>query len=140
MSTIRPVVLAAVLAAFGSSAIAQELVYTPRNPTFGGDPFNSAHLLSTAAVHRPDPPSENLFDDNELSQAELFAKQLESRILTELAQQITEAIFGESPQDSGVYSFDTTTVAFETLLDGTIRVAITDNASGGTTVIDIPSP
>ena len=34
--------------ALAGSAAAQELVYTPVNPSFGGNPFNSAHLLGTA--------------------------------------------------------------------------------------------
>lgn len=34
--------------AFGAAAQAQDIVYEPVNPSFGGNPFNSAHLLGIA--------------------------------------------------------------------------------------------
>jgi len=37
-----------VVVAGGSPAAAQDLVYTPISPTFGGNSFNSAHLLGIA--------------------------------------------------------------------------------------------
>lgn len=71
MSVRKPLLLAAVLAAAVSaagSAPASELVYTPRNPSFGGNPFNSDHLIGTAqAQNKYLSPSEKLLrQSNEL--------------------------------------------------------------------------
>lgn len=124
-----------------NAAAAQELVYTPVNPSFGGNSFNSSHLLSIAETDRPDPPSSadsDPFDDG-LSQADLFVRQLESRILSRLSADITDAIFGEDAEPDGEFVFDETTIAFNTLLDGTVVIAIEDAASGGVTTIEVPS-
>ncbi|MDP5335563.1 MAG: curli assembly protein CsgF, partial [Paracoccaceae bacterium] len=40
------------LLALGQGAMAQDLVYTPINPSFGGSPLNSSHLLSIANAQR----------------------------------------------------------------------------------------
>ena len=83
------------LIAIASYANAQDLVYTPVNPSFGGSPFNSAHLLAIAEIDRPAEPEDDidfLFDSG-LSQAEQFTRQLESRILSQLSFDIVDKIF-----------------------------------------------
>jgi len=128
------------LAFIAGSASSQDLVYQPINPSFGGDPFNSAHLLGIANIDRPDPPaSEDPFSDSfEDTQADFFVRQLESRILSRLSADITDAIFGPDADPSGTFAFDDTTIAFETLLDGTVLIQITDTVNGGTTEIEVP--
>lgn len=132
-------ILSAVLC--GTSIHAQELVYTPLNPSFGGNSFNSSHLLSIAEIDRPDPPQEAGADpfDQGLSQADLFVRQLESRILSRLSADITDAIFGPEAEPSGEFSFDDTTIGFNTLLDGTVVIAIEDTTTGGLTTIEVPA-
>src|SRR3546814_2637402 len=45
---LAPIILGvAIIGPFGP-ATAQDIVYTPSNPSFGGNPFNSAHLLGVA--------------------------------------------------------------------------------------------
>src|SRR6056297_2034501 len=110
-------------------ARSQDLVYTPVNPSFGGTPFNSAHLLAIAGFDRPDPPSSQdpFSASGRDSQADAFVRRLESRILSQLSADITDAIFGPDADPSGVFQFDDTTIAFETLLDGAILIEISDN-------------
>src|SRR3546814_16251336 len=78
------------------TASAQDMVYTPINPSFGGNPFNSSHLIGIANA-------QNNFKDTKSttsnSQADIFARQLQSRLLSALSSQITDAIFGENPQE-----------------------------------------
>jgi curli production assembly/transport component CsgF len=77
---------------FGSygTAAAQDIVYAPVNPSFGGNPFNSAHLLGIANA-------QNDFRDPKAaasgSQADIFSRQLQSRLLSALWSQIVDAIF-----------------------------------------------
>jgi len=123
-------------------AFAAPLIYTPVNPSFGGDPLNSSHLLSLASAQR----SATAWDADSssgsgssgsgsttgTSSAELFVSQLQGRLLSALASQVTEAIFGDNPQDSGTVTFGDTVVSFERTLDAIILTI--DDATGSTTI------
>lgn len=130
----------------GQIAVAQDLVYTPINPSFGGSPLNSSHLLSTANAQRT-ATARDANDDEALggsaldtpgtSNADLFVRQLEGRLLSALAGQVTDAIFGDNPQDGGLVTFGTTTVEFQRTLDS-IRLVIIDSLDGTVTEIIVP--
>lgn len=132
------------LAATVIPATAGPLVYTPINPSFGGNPLNSAHLMGLASAQRTATASDA--DDGNggggdpggtpgSSDADLFVRQLQGRLLSALASQVTEAIFGENPQNSGTVQFGDTTVTFNRTLDS-IELTIVDPT--GTTVIVVP--
>lgn|SRR5690554_3539412 len=142
----RPIALAVAVPLGAPAAMAQDLVYTPINPSFGGSPLNSSHLLATANAQR----SATARDANSgsslggsspttpgNSNADLFVRQLEGRLLSALAGQVTDAIFGLNPQENGLVTFGTTTVAFERTLDS-IRLLITDALDGTVTEIIVP--
>ena len=117
-------------------ASAQDLTYTPINPTFGGNPFNSSHLLGIANA-------QNKFTDpnsvtSNSSQADIFARQLESRLLSALSSQIVDAIFGADPQQHGTITFGGQTIEFDRSLDD-VTLNITDDTSGEVTTIVIPT-
>ena len=118
-----------------STAFAQEFVYTPNNPSFGGNPFNSPHLLGVANAQNgfeaPEDP-----EDVE-TQSEIFLRQLESRLFAGLASQVTDAIFGENPQDSGQIVFGDQEISFVRGLDS-ITLTIFDAVTGTTTQIVLP--
>ena len=118
-----------------SPASAQELVYTPINPSFGGDSFNSSHLLGIANAQNDykDPRAV----DAGSSQSDLFLRQLQSRLLSALASQVSDAIFGENPQDSGRIVFGDQIIEFTRGLES-VRIIITDTLTGGVTEIEIP--
>ena len=77
--------------------------------SFGGNPFNSAHLLGIANA-------QNDYKDPKAtansSQADIFARQLQSRLLSALSSQIVDAIFGANPQDSGTITFGGQAISF----------------------------
>jgi len=117
------------------TACAQQLVYTPINPAFGGNPFNATQLEADASAqnqYKLGGSTKNLTD------AQLFAQQLQSELLAGLANQVAQAIFGPNAQPSGTFSFGGETVTFVRTL-GEITVNITD-AAGATTVITLPTP
>ncbi|TRO95613.1 hypothetical protein FKB34_07830 [Glycocaulis profundi] len=119
----------------GAASAAQDLVYEPVNPNFGGNPFNSAHLLATAeAQNRYTRPGTTGLGT---SQADLFVRQLQSRLLSGLSAQIADAIFGENPQESGTLVFGNQTITFQRGLDS-ITLTIFDSDTGETTTIVIP--
>ena len=63
------------------------------------------------------------------SDADLFARQLQSRLLSALSSQITDAIFGANPQERGTITFGGQTISFVRTLES-VQLAITNNDSG----------
>lgn len=132
-----------------SGAYSGDLVYTPINPSFGGSPLNSSHLLGIASAQRTATARSDKSGSDSgsgstpgatpgSSDAELFVRQLQGRLLSALASQVTNAIFptDNSPgQDQGQVKFGDTTIEFTRTLDS-IRLVIQD--SNGTTEIVVP--
>lgn len=116
-------------------AFAQDLTYEPINPSFGGNPFNSSHLLGIANAQNDyrDPRSTTTN-----SQADIFARQLQSRLLSALSSQIVDAIFGENPQERGIIRFGGQTIEFVRGLDE-VTLTITNDETGEVTTIVIPT-
>jgi len=114
---------------------AQDLTYQPYSPTFGGNPFNSNHILGTANAQNDyrDPRS-----TASNSQADIFARQLQSRLLSALSSQLVDAIFGENPQERGTFSFGGQTISFVRGLDE-VTITIFTEATGETTTIVVPT-
>jgi curli production assembly/transport component CsgF len=126
--------LAAACCALAGASAAQDLVYTPVNPSFGGNPFNSAHLLGLATA-------QNDYQDPRRAatstQADAFSRQLQSRLLSALASQVTDAIFGDNPQERGRITFGGQTIEFVRGLESVV-LTIT-NADGSVTTIEVPT-
>lgn len=125
------IVVAAVGTLALSSASAQDLVYEPINPSFGGNPFNSSHLLAIANAQNDYEP-----DEEEDSDVDRFVRSLQSRLLSSLSAQVAEAIFGEDASESGRIVFGDQIIEFERTLDG-ITLTITEG-DGSVTVVTVP--
>jgi curli production assembly/transport component CsgF len=121
--------------AFAAPIAAQDITYQPIDPTFGGNPFNSAHLLGIANAQNdykdPDAKTTN-------TQADIFARQLQSRLLSALSSQIVDAIFGDNPQERGTISFGGQTIEFVRGLTE-VTLTITDDDTGEVTTIVVPT-
>ena len=119
------------------------------NPSFGGNPGNSGHLLSIANAQRRatarDANAGNSGSggggggttDGRDTRADLFVRQLEGRLLSALSAQVTEAIFGDTPQDQGTVEFGDTTITFNRTPEA-ITLDIIDAVNGTTTTITVP--
>lgn len=132
----RNVALGAILlACAGTPAMAQDITYQPVDPSFGGNPFNSAHLLGIANA-------QNKYKDpnaaSSSSQADIFARQLQSRLLSALSSQITDAIFGDNPQQHGTITFGGQTIVFDRGLED-VTLTITNDDTGEVTTIVVPT-
>ncbi len=137
-----------ILLSLAAPAGAGDLTYTPINPSFGGNALNSAHLLGLANAQRNATARdfEDPLDDIEemddtasagTSDADLFVRQLQSRLFSSLAAQVNDAIFGDDSQDQGTVTFGTTTVEFARTTQE-IRLVITDALDGTVTEIAVP--
>jgi curli production assembly/transport component CsgF len=122
---------------------AGDFIYQPVNPSFGGFPGNSSHLYQGAEIHNAPKrkrdrqekianPAKDPFANDPLSD---FTRTLQSRLLSGLADKITEAIYGANPQGSGTFVVDGTTVSFKTV-GSTIQLVVTDGIR--TTQIALP--
>lgn len=119
-------------------ARAQDLTYTPVNPSFGGNPLNSGHLLSIANAQRPDEEIPPRPPRPQTTTTDRFLSILESRLLSSVAFDVTDSIFGADAQDSGTFQFEDTRVSFSN--DGVdVTIVITDDSTGEVTEIIIPS-
>jgi curli production assembly/transport component CsgF len=147
------IVFGALLAAgFATApAAAADLIYTPVDPSFGGNPLNSSHLLGLANAQRDATASDAKKNNNgtgtgggtgggtSQSDVDLFIQQLQGRLLSALASQVTDAIFpsnGSTAPSSGTIKFGDTTVAYERDLSS---ITLTITAGDGTvTTIVVP--
>lgn len=133
MSAFKAVLWAA-LVACGAPVAAQDLVHRPISPTFGGNPFNSNHILGTANAQNDtrDPRA-----DSTSTEADIFARQLQSRLLSALSSQVVDAIFGDNPQEQGVISFGGQTIEFFRSLSE-VTLIIRNDETGEETRIVVP--
>ena len=103
---------------------ATELVYTPVNPSFGGNPLNGTWLLNNAQA-------QNDYDDPDLkdrtaiagtSALERFSSQLQSRLLGQLLDNISTGNTGSLSTDAFIVN----------VIDdsGALTIEVTDRATG----------
>jgi curli production assembly/transport component CsgF len=136
---LRRIALAgAVVAMMAGPACAGTLIYTPINPTFGGNPLNGSTLFNSAQVQNQHQPSTTTTGSSStsLTQGQIFAQQLTSQLYASLANSITQAIFGANAAPSGTFSFAGTTITYTN--DGT-NVHLTINDGTTTTTITLPA-
>ncbi|PKQ73187.1 curli production assembly protein CsgF [Aeromonas sobria] len=110
---------------------ASELVYRPVNPSFGGNPLNSSHLLGTANAQNDykDPASSS--GSSGTSALDRLTSNLQSRLISQLLADI-----GKDGSQSG--SLVTDDFAINVVdEDGTLVVSITDRVTNQTTMIEV---
>jgi curli production assembly/transport component CsgF len=110
------------------SAFADQLVYKPVNPSFGGSPLNGGYLLDSAKIQNKHVESSASSLGKMQTPAERFIATLQSRLLYQVASNITDSIFGENAQQSGQFQFEGTTISF--VREGpNVRLIINDGLS-----------
>jgi curli production assembly/transport component CsgF len=119
-------------------AQAGTLVYSPTNPTFGGNPLNGSYLFNNAQVQNQftqSPAGGAGPGSGALTPGQIFAQQLTSQLYSSLANKITQAIFGENAQTSGSFSFEGTTITYQRV-GSNINISIND----GQTITNVSVP
>jgi curli production assembly/transport component CsgF len=119
----------------GGIAYGQQLVYTPKNPNFGGNTFNYQWLLSSAEAQnsfREDDP----FRD-EQSELEEFQSSLNRQLLGQLTRSVFNAELGDGLQEGTFNIGNLLLEVFETS-EGLV-VNILDTQTGEQTQIIVPN-
>lgn len=129
----KTVILTAALVLAGTGLVnASPLTYRPINPSFGGNPFNSDHLLQLAEIQRQFENDDDPFSRDPIQD---FTDTLQRRLLSELSRDITDAIFGENAAENGTFTVEGTTISFERVGD---QVLVTISDGDTTTTITLP--
>jgi curli production assembly/transport component CsgF len=130
-------------------AAAGDMVFTPMNPSFGGNVFNAQHLMAMATAQNEykRKAEEDAKRESALQQAarakgtsasDRFVQQLQSRLYASLADQVAGSIFGENAQQQGTLRFDDQEITF--VNNGTeIQLTIVNFSTGESTEIVVPT-
>ncbi|MBD1584133.1 curli assembly protein CsgF [Pseudoalteromonas sp. S16_S37] len=117
---------------------ASELVYTPINPSFGGNPLNASMLMNKAQAQ-----NKHKAHVEPKSYAEKMQESLERAYINRIVREVTDLAFGES-SDENVFGQDSVFVSGDhqirmlTSNADSITIEITNLVSGEVTTIEIP--
>jgi len=127
------VLLAAI---FQVSMLAQDFVYTPTNPAFGGNPYNYNWLLGQAEA-------QNFFEEEEedpFAQEDPlanFQEDLNRQVLNEITRELYQNQFGEDGLTEGFYQFGSYEIDVSPITEG-MQVRIIDIFTGSETTVIVP--
>jgi curli production assembly/transport component CsgF len=125
------------LALFQVTAVAQDFVYQPVNPAFGGNPYNYSWLLSSASAqndYKEEIDPFGFLDDDPLSG---FQSDLNAQVLNEISRQLYINQFGEDGLSEGFYEFGSYEIDVSTTSEG-MQIRIIDILTGSETTVVIP--
>ncbi len=120
------------------SGKAQQLVYKPINPAFGGDTFNYQWLLSSANAQNQFDEKEDyrsLLDD--MDSLNSFSQSLNRQVLSELSRKLFEDQFGEGSIKPGNYLFGSLYLQITSTAQG-LLINILDTSTGDQSEVVIP--
>jgi curli production assembly/transport component CsgF len=121
---------------FSMQLFSQQLVYTPKNPNFGGNTFNYQWLLSSAE-------SQNTFTDpneqeqQEQSDLEQFTDNLNSQLLNLVSRSLFSQQFEDGGLAPGTYTFGSLSIEIFPSAEGLV-ISILDIETGEQTQVIIP--
>ncbi|MBK3516948.1 curli production assembly/transport component CsgF [Carboxylicivirga marina] len=132
------IIIGLILTTIGS---AQDFVYTPKNPSFGGNTFNYQWMLSSAqAQDTYKAPSDG--DDTRggyynQDPIKNFSESLNRQLLSRLSRELVAKQFGEEALSEGTYLLGDFQIEIGND-DGGMNISILDNTTGATTNVVVP--
>ncbi|WP_073119777.1 curli production assembly/transport component CsgF [Reichenbachiella agariperforans] len=112
---------------------AQDFVYKPINPAFGGDTFNYNWLLSSAQEQNQHQNQSSLSDTD----LDNFEENLNRQVLNLLSRELTGDLFGENGLENGLYSIGSFEIEVSSNTDG-INVYVVNTSDGSETLVTVP--
>lgn len=139
---VRIIVMVVVMLISSHSGEAQNLVYHPINPAFGGSYYNYSWLLSSAEAQKAQTEDEtsSLFGGFGREEDPLadFSDRLQSQILNELTERILKEKFGDFSLEQGEYNVGNYQINI-TDSDQGLQIHILDTKTGGESRITVPN-
>ena len=129
-------VLFSLLPFFSSELKAQDFVYEPKNPAFGGSYLNYSWLLNSAQSQNKleDPAQTSGYGRDALTD---FEESLNRQILNQLSRKIVENQFGEEGLQDGQYTLGNYQIIIGSD-EGGVNININDTNTGNTTTVVVP--
>lgn len=117
--------------------LAQRFVYTPVNPSFGGNTFNYSWLQASATAQNTtvDPASLQTTTVDPLAQ---FSNNVNQQVLSQLTSRLLASQFGTGAIKAGSYTVGSYQVVVAPGGTGVV-VTVTDTGTGNKTTITIPN-
>ena len=112
-----------------ASAVATELVYTPINPTFGGNPLNGTFLLNKANAQNKHTEAA---DDKDFETR--FRESLERNIINTITRNVSDGTLTDGYYNTGQHEIQITPTA------SGVTITITNLETGEVTVIEVDTP
>lgn len=137
MKTLLILFIALLVQLLAHSAQAQDFVYEPKNPAFGGgNPFNYSWLQASATAQNriPDPVIPTAQEDP-LAQ---FASNLNQQVLAQLTSRLISSQFGTGAIRPGSYNVGGYQVQVSQGTTGVV-IVVTDTSTGNQTTVTIPN-
>jgi curli production assembly/transport component CsgF len=137
---------------YAGSGACGELVYSFRNPAFGGNPNNATFLFTEAnAENRLKTDAEKKKQEEQKAEQEAsaaknkqtplqqFTSQIERGVLSRLATNVTSALFSADGKiQTGHFSAGNYTLDVSLTADGGSNISIQDGLTGESTVVEVP--
>jgi len=121
--------LCVLLAALPAALSAGPIVYTPVNPSFGGNPLNGPNLANSANSQNKftDPSVQSLFGRTPQSQLDLFNQRLQSLILDRIANSLSSSLFDANGN----------LISIVQQSNGTLLITTLDKTTGASTQFEV---
>jgi curli production assembly/transport component CsgF len=117
---------------------AQDFVYQPKNPAFGGNPYNYSWLMSSAQAQNDiKEGSSSAVNSYKADPLKDFSESLNRQILSQLSRQIVAKQFGEDALSAGTYILGDYQIEIGNQANG-LKITILDNKSGSQTTVSVP--
>ncbi len=118
----------------------QDFVYTPKNPAFGGNPYNYSWMLSSAQAqdtYKAPTEGSDSYGYYGSDPVDDFSESLNRQILSQLSRQIVARQFGEDALSEGSYLLGDYQIDINNESGG-LNITILDNTTGATTNVTVP--
>lgn len=129
-------------AAMAGPSLASELIYYPRNPSFGGNPAYGHVLLNSALATKThkDPGLDRMSGLEERTPLEQFNETLERQVVNRLTTAATSKIIGPNGNlIPGNLETDNFVINIADIGNGMLNVTTTDKLTGASTTFMVSS-
>nr|WKN34043.1 curli assembly protein CsgF [Tunicatimonas sp. TK19036] len=127
----------AMLLASAITLCAQDFVYQPQNPAFGGSYLNYSWMLSSAQAQNGFTDSNGAGSSFDRDPLEDFEESLNRQILSRISRELISDQFGEEGLEEGIYEIGSYKINVSPGDEG-IQIRILDTTTGSETTVTAP--
>ncbi len=122
---------------FTSEISAQQFVYRPINPSFGGDAYNGSWLLAQAQAQNNISETSQAASSYNRNPLDDFKDNLNRQILSQISRQLVSTSFGENALSKGHYELGDYVIDVLPSDQG-VNISILEASTGNETTVIVP--